>query len=329
MWLNPLFRNKKKPSTITSSVKDTRYPPWLFWLRSHWLALKESLKKITQKPLSFFLTITVIGITLALPAILYVILNNFQNITNNWNNKPTISIYLPTTITAENTQQLIQQLKEQPNVTAVNYISPEEGLNDFKKFSEFSDVLPLIKTNPLPPVISVTFAHFDPNAMSSQKLLHYLNHSSLVDQVSIDTEWVQKMEYSLSIAKRVILTLALLLCVGVILIMSNTIRLITQAHQHEIAILKFVGATPSYIRRPFLYHGCCFGVLGGLLAWLLVIMVTAFIAPPLLKLVESYHETISLYGSSFIIGGSILIASALLSLTGAWLALQQYLSETL
>src|SRR3990167_7802933 len=274
MWLNPLFRNKKKPSTITSSVKDTRYPPWLFWLRSHWLALKESLKKITQKPLSFFLTITVIGITLALPAILYVILNNFQNITNNWNNKPTISIYLPTTITAENTQQLIQQLKEQPNVTAVNYISPEEGLN-------------------------------------------YLNHSSLVDQVSIDTEWVQKMEYSLSIAKRVILTLALLLCVGVILIMSNTIRLITQAHQHEIAILKFVGATPSYIRRPFLYHGCCFGVLGGLLAWLLVIMVTAFIAPPLLKLVESYHETISLYGSSFIIGGGIFIASALLSPPGA------------
>lgn len=327
MPLNPLFHKKSKASTPPSEINTHRHHPAAFLFIAHGHALKASIKKVWQKPISFVVTVLVIAITIALPAILYILLNNFQQIAGKWHNKPNISLYLKNNIRHDEVLELITYLKQQPNVTHINYISPEQGLLDLKKFSEFSDVLPLLKTNPLPPVISITFSHFNPKEKTSRALLKTLKQSPLIDQTNFDTEWIQKMQYILSLAQRIILTLALLLGVGVVLIVSNTIRLITQSQQQEISVLKFIGATYNYIRRPFLYQGLCYGLFGGLLAWSVVSFVTAFIASPTLKLIESYHSTIILHGSSFFTGMAILAVSAALSLTGSWLAIQQHLYE--
>ena len=187
--------------------------------------------------------------------------------------------------------------------------------------------MPLLKNNPLPPVIDITLTQFNNATQSLKDLMLSVQTSTIVDETKLDTQWLQRMDFILTIAKRIILTLALLLSAGVILVVSNTIRLMTQTHKSEMQILKFIGATNHYIRRPFLYHGLLYGCLGGAVAWLLVYLVFDWISQPILQLIQSYGAALQIQGTDLITGAYILGAATLLSLIGSWLAIQQYLNE--
>jgi cell division transport system permease protein len=306
---------------ITMSSKQLKYGKFLFFLISHVRALKDSFKSISQNRSSCFMTIFVIALTVTLPAILYLLLHNFQLITAKWNNKPSASIYLKTNATEKNIQTIISQLKLQANIIDVKYISPSQGLNDFKKYNQFSDVVSLLANNPLPPVINVTFSHIK----EGTPFIHSLQKASIVDQIKIDTDWIQKMHSILSAAKRIIFTLALLLALGVILIVSNTIRLNTQAHRQEMQILKLMGATNAYIRRPFLYNGLFYGSIGGLLALGITFLMFAWISPPILTLFEG-NPTMQPAQTLFF-GTTVIGIAILLSIAGSWLAIQRFLTQ--
>ncbi len=312
---------------MSNKIESKQYGRFAFLIVSHFRALKHSLKEVIKKPLSCLITATVIAITLSLPAILFVLLHNFQVVTEHWNNKPTVSIYLKKEAGTDQINAMINKLRAQSEIENVKYISPAEGLNDLKKFSEFKDVVPILQNNPLPGVINLTLSQNDHGTESLKTLLSSLQASLIVDQTQLDTQLILRMDFILTIAKRIILTLATLLGIGVILVVSNTIRLITQSHRHEMQILKFIGATNKYIRRPFLYHGLLYGCIGGLLAWVLVDLICAWVSPPLLQLVQTYDATFQVHSSNISTGASLLAVAIGLSLIGSWLAIKQYVSD--
>ncbi len=94
------------------------------------------------------------------------------------------------------------------------------------------------------------------------RLVGEIRDMTLVDDVQIDMEWLQKLESLLDIGRQLSLALGAALGVGVILVVGNTIRLAIQSRRDEIVVVKLVGGTDAYVRRPFLYTGLLFGVFG-------------------------------------------------------------------
>ncbi len=300
--------------------KSLQYSPFTFWLISHGRALKNSIKALREKPIAFFITAITLAVIITLPVTLYALLANFQQMTQQINSKPGISLYLKNHVTPAKIDSLIKEIQKYPQVSVVNYISPQQGLEDFKQYSEFSGVIPLLEHNPLPGVINITFSSLSLKKKAMDSLLNTLKQSPLVDQVSADITWIQRLQYSLSIAKRITLTLTLLLAVAMILVISNTVRLTAQAHHQETGILSLIGAARDYIRRPFLYHGLIYGCCGGLIAWILSHIILLWLTPPLLRLMESYGQTMPLASGHGLRGLLILGAAIFLSITGSWLA---------
>jgi len=299
------------------------------WYTHHLRALLSSLDDLFRKPWATLMTLTVIGIAMALPSGLYVLLKNLQGINQHWNNKPSISLYLKKGTPDYQISALLSELKKSPNIDNASYISPAQGLQEFKKVTQFGKVLAELKQNPLPGVIVVTPTGRLQSPADLQQMLINLRHHSEVDVGQLDLAWVKRLYSIIAIGNRITYSLALLFGMGVLLIIGNTIRLTTQRHQEEMAILKLVGATDAFIRRPLLYHGLIYGVLGGMIAWLLVGITLWWLKAPAQSLAQSYNHNFLLQGLPFHTGISILGCSALLGLIGAWFAVHRQLKRCL
>ena len=221
--------------------------------------------------------------------------------------------------------QFTAQLKNQKNIQTIEYISPEKGFQSLKNSSNFGDILGTLKTNPLPAVLVVTPTKNNESPNQLEKMVSTLKNTSLVDIAQIDMDWVKRLYYLMAIGNRIIDTLGILFSIAVILIVGNTIRLTTQNHRQEITILKLIGATNGFIRRPLLYRGFMYGFFGGCLATLLVGCMLWALAGPSNDLAQTYGTTFTINGLHWNNEFIILAASAFLGLLGAWIAVRKHL----
>lgn len=271
-----------------------------------------TLGQLSRAPVATFLTVAVIGITLALPAGLYVAIENVQRVASGWEDNGQISLFLKQDVSDSAIEKLSGKIRKLPAVSWVDYVSREAALAEFKKLSGFGEALGALDRNPLPPVLVVhpAAAHTHPEAL--QSLLKDLRRYSEVDVAQLDLEWVRRLNAMLDLARQGVLILAGGLAVAVLLIIGNTIRLAVLNRRDEIEIIKLIGGTNAFIRRPFLYSGTVQGLLGGILAWLLVGL-------GLLLLSDPAHRLASLYGSLFAIENMDFLATLALIGTGGLL----------
>lgn len=311
--------------TLHKKPKSLQYKPPAFWIIAHWHALKNSIKSLREKPLAFVITAATIAVTVALPVILYALLHSIQSLTGQWDTKPTIAVYLKKYIHSNQVDDIISQIKKYPLVSEINYISPEEGLKAFNQSTQFGSITSLLEDNPLPGVINVTFLKIDLKQQPIKPLIDSLKKLPLVDYVSADTQWIQRLQYVFTTIKRIIFALSILLAGAMILVISNAVRLTAQTHREETQILTLIGATRAYIRRPFLYHGLIYGCCGGLIAWALSDITLVWVTPPLLKLIETYGENHFSTQIAFSGGIFVVAISTLLSIMGCWFATRRLL----
>jgi cell division transport system permease protein len=251
-----------------------------------------SLGQLARTPVATFLTVAVIGITLALPAGLYVAIENLQRLASGWEDNGQISLFLKQDVPGAAIEKLADKIRRLPAVSWVDYVSREAALSEFKRLSGFGEALNALDRNPLPAVLVVhpAASHAHPDKL--QTLLKDLRRFNEVDIAQIDLDWVRRLHAMLELARQSVLILAAGLAIAVLLIIGNTIRLAVLNRRDEIEITKLIGGTNAFIRRPFLYTGTLQGLLGALLAWLLVGL-------GLLLLTEPINNLAGLYGSQF------------------------------
>jgi cell division transport system permease protein len=266
---------------------------------------------MARAPLATLLTLTVIGITLALPSGLYVMLDNLERLSAGWDRGAQASLFLKRNVTEAGAHKLAQQIRAMSSVAGVDYISRDAALAEFKKLSGFGTALNALDSNPLPAVLVVRLSVGD-NPAAVESLMTTLARLPGVDLAQLDIEWLRRLAALLQLAGRAVAMLAALLSLAVLLIIGNTIRLAVVNRQTEIEIILLVGGTPGFVRRPFLYTGLLQGLLGGLLAWLLV-------EASLLLLSGPARELAGLYGSSFALTGLGAEQGLLLTLAGGLL----------
>ncbi len=296
---------------------------------AHIRAFFSGLGKLFNSPFSGFLTIMVIGIALALPTFLYILLQNTQNLTQSWKEDSTqISLYLKSDLSDMRTQDLLQQLRTNPEIANVTYISPQQGLKEFSQVLDTQTVVNLLHKNPLPGVILVQPILSLRSQPTITILLNSLGNLPEVDNAQLDLEWIQRLGNMINLAKHGIYALTFLLVIGVLFIVGNTIHLATQNERKEISILKLVGATDAFIRRPFLYIGVWYGLFGSLIALILVSAALSWLQKPVAQLTSSYNSDFYLHNLSFSAAFCLFIISISLGLISSWFVVTRELKHT-
>ncbi len=297
------------------------------WLTRHAQVALSSLGALSRAPVSTLMTAAVIGIALALPGGLYLLLSNVQQLSANWDGSASISLFLEPGADAEEAAGLADRLGRDPGVRSVRRVTPEQALDEFRRLSGFADALEALAENPLPSVLIVEPAASHDTPAALQALTGRLAAEPLVDFAQLDLEWVKRLHTMTEIARRGVLLLAALLGLAVLLVVGNTIRLEIQNRHGEIEITKLIGATDAFIRRPFLYHGTWYGLLGGLIALLLIAVAFQLLDEPVARLATLYQSGFALSGVTFPAGLALLAGGGGLGLAGSWIAVGRHLAR--
>ncbi len=284
-----------------------------------------SIGELARAPFAAFTTIAVIGITLALPAALYVLLGNLQRAGTGWDEGAQISLFLKLDTRETAARALATQVRAMAGVASVHYISRDAALAEFKRLSGFGDALDVLDTNPLPAVLLVRPTPGHGSAVAVEQLVQTLGRLPGVDLAQLDLEWVKRLDAMLRLAQRGVLILASLLAVAVLLVVGNTIRLAILNRRTEIEVIKLIGGTDAFIRRPFLYAGLFQGLLGALLAWFLVFASLILLKGPVQDLAGLYGSRFELVGLGFRSGTGLLLGGAILGWLGSRLAVGRHL----
>jgi cell division transport system permease protein len=279
------------------------------WLARHAQTLLGSLGRIVQHPLATLMTMAVIAVALALPLFLDVFLQNLRTATSDWNQAFDISVYMDKQVPAARAQALAKEFRGRPDVANVRVITADEALTQFKAGSGFGHALDALTDNPLPDTLVVTPALAASTPEGTDALKQALAASAGVQTVQIDTDWVKRLVALLDIMRRIVQLTGGLLSLSVMLVISNTIRLDILNRRAEIEVMKLVGATDGFARRPFLYSGVWYGLGGGFLALLLVAFAVALLAQPVARLAGLYGSQFRLRGLGFGVSVTILFVS--------------------
>jgi cell division transport system permease protein len=295
------------------------------WLAHNFAVLVSSYRQIIHTPLSSVMTTTVIGIALALPAGLYVLLDNVQNISGEWGGVAQISLFLKQDVNERQVHNLADKLLNNSEIASVQVIMPDEALAEYKKLSGFGEALTALETNPLPVVLVIQATNNDTN--TTENLLEYLSKLPQVDIAQFDMLWLKRLFAIVKIVQRGVLLLAILLCLAVLLVIGNTIRLAIDNRHDEIEIIKLVGGTDAFIRRPFLYTGFWYGLLGSLIAWLLIQLSFWLLQSPVQQLTALYYSDFEMITLNFSSSLTLMISGSSLGFLGAWLAVGKHLKQ--
>jgi cell division transport system permease protein len=295
------------------------------WVESHRASWVDSLRRLGKQPIGSFFTCLVMAVALSLPMGLSLLLKNVERLGGSWQRAAQISLYLQLDAGEREGQALVTQIKGLSGVAQAEFISREQALGEFQQQSGLGEALKELPENPLPGVVVVTPLEIDKAALET--LRQQLAELPKVQQAQLDLVWVERLAAILKLGDRFVFGLTLLLVSALLLVIGNTIRLHIENRRIEIEVIKLVGGTDSYVRRPFLYMGALYGFGAGIFAW-------GILAFGLDWLNDAVTGLSGLYGSDFALGGvpvadglSLLLGAVLLGYIGAWIAVWRHLRE--
>lgn len=297
------------------------------WLLRHAQMSLSSLGRLSRSPVSTLMTAAVIGIALALPSGLHLLVGNVRALSGSWDGTASISLFLTETVSDEQAEAVRRQVALRADVSDTRLIGREQALEEFRRLSGFGEAIELLDRNPLPAVVIVRPAATVQGADAVGRLASELQAYREIELAQVDLQWVERLGAITRTIERGVLILAGLLSGAVLLIVGNTIRLEIQNRHGEIEIVKLVGGTNAFIRRPFLYEGIWYGLLGAAVALALVLSSLSLLDGPVQRLAGLYESDFSLALIDPLSLLGVLFGGPLLGLSGAWLAVGRHLAD--
>lgn len=296
------------------------------WRQLHVRNCIDTLLEFRNQPVATILTVSVIGIALALPASLNLLVQNGRNLAGGWESARDFSVYMQPGRELTEAATLADELRALDSIDTVLVISADEAMSDFRDASGLGEVLDSLSENPLPHTLVVR-PQDSATVEELATLAEELAARVAIDMVKIDTEWVERLNAMLDFMRRIVILGSFLLIFAVIIIVGNTIRLDIQNHRDEIEVLKLLGASDGFVRRPFLYVGLWYGLIGGGVALLLLVAGGWLLAAPLERLMGLYATEMDLLGLNgatalLVVGGGVLCGWG-----GAWSAVTRHLAD--
>ena len=293
----------------------------------HLQALFGALGRLTRAPLATLLTLIVIGVALALPAGLALVVNNLRLATGDLSNAVDFSVHFKLGTPIERVEQIAKNARERPGITSVTVTTADQALEEFKQASGFGDALAALEDNPLPHHITVRPARDASGPAEVESLRRYFSAFPEVEIVQLDLDWVRRLHSLLDVLKRSLSVVMAVLGLGVLAVIGNTIRLEIQHRRAEIEVTKLVGGSNAFVRRPFYYLGFVQGVAGGLVALAIVAGALAALNREVALLADSYASGFRLAFLDPAAAAAVVLAAGALGWLGAQLSVSRYLRQ--
>lgn len=263
-----------------------------------------SVAQLLRAPGAAVMTVAAIGVTLALPALLYVITENIDQLTGKWEGQAQVNLFLARDV--QDPTELQDRLRSFADIDSIEAIPPDQGLADFKKYSGFAQASELLDSNPLPWTLVVQLARGHRDIEVVEAFIERATALPEVENVRSDVLWLRRLAAMVEIGHRLVWVLAVLLGFAVVVIISNTVRLAILSRAHEIEVIKLIGGTDRFIRRPFLYQGFAQGALGAVAAVLMVTICIEALREPITGLVSEYGSGYRLLGLDWAAAAALL-----------------------
>ncbi|SIO20653.1 permease-like cell division protein FtsX [Salinivibrio sp. ES.052] len=287
-----------------------------------------------QRPMGNLLTLMVLAVALSLPATFYLLAKNVVAVSEQWHSPAEINVFLTPVQSKQHGQDLADKLSAWPNIDSVEYVSPSEGMTALKTQRGFNQAISLLDDNPLPSVIVVvptTDTEEGESALSlsarAEALAEQLSALDAVDEVRLDTDWLARLDAIKTLALTLAWLFSCLMLAAVVLLVGNTLRLQVLHHQPRIQVMKMVGATDSFILRPYLYMGVWLGSLAAIVAWILTALNTWLMDGAVRQFAQLYDSPFTLRGLNWDESLLLLMGSTLLGVLAALLATRRHLKE--
>lgn len=297
------------------------------WLTQHAQALKLVLNRFkTNKP-STLLICLAIGVTLALPSLLYAVLDSASGLANNVKSESKISVFLSLNHDDTAVKNITVALKNEAQINSFKFVSKNDALKNLQMADANKDLLNSLENNPLPDAFFIEPKQLDNDSIETLK--SSLSHLDGVEEVIVDGAWLKRLNALLALGQKAMLIIAALLAFALVAVIGNTIRMQILTQLNEIELSHLIGATKSFIRRPFLYAGALYGLFGGLFALLITYATILLFNRSLASLAAEYQANFALHLPSFSICLVICILALLLGIIAAYLAVSKSLSQDL
>ncbi len=295
------------------------------WLNQHQQALRTVLRRFYGNFWSSLMMFSVMGVALCLPAILYVIVSNLNDLAGKVQSEPQISLFLRLDVQESTIKSLDAQLKAHPDVKSFHFVSKETAWEQLQQNETTTSVASNLTKNPLPDAFFIEPRDLDPLKVS--QMISEMQGWDGVELAQADANWIKRLFSILELGKKATLVLAALLGFALIAITGNSIRLQIVTQREEIEVSKLIGATDHFIRRPFLYAGVLYGLGGGLAAIAILLAVLAIFNYSITEISALYASDFSLNLPDASMVSVLLIAAMALGWLGSLLAVNKSLAQ--
>jgi cell division transport system permease protein len=293
------------------------------WMDHHRVAALLAMRRLSAAPLNSLLYLLAIGVALALPAGGQMLLANALSLAGTSSSAPQISIFMAANAERSMAAEIESRLKKRDDLKRYQFLPREETLARMKTNPGLREVIEALPANPFPDAFVLTAVDERPESM--ERLAVEFRRWPRVEHVQLDSAWVRRLDALLKLGHTAVLVLGALLSAGLIAISFSIIRMQVLTHRTEIEVSQLLGATDSFIRRPFVYYGLLLGLGGGMVAWLLVGAAALWLRAPLGELVRLYDLTLVLQMLDARDSALLLTFAAGLGWLGAMISLRQYL----
>jgi len=277
------------------------------------LTLRESMLTFKRAPLLSVLSVTTIAFSLFVLGLFGLVVVNLQAALRGVEERVEIVAYILPGTPAEAKAQALQDIQAFPEVQAANYVSEDEALARARsELVELRDIMEELERNPLPASIELKLKPGFRDADHVSLVAERIQGFGFVDDVRFGRDWVENVDRLRGLAAAVGIVVGAAFAVVAIIIIGTTIRMAVLQRSREIAIMRLVGATDGFIRRPFLLQGAIKGLLGGVVAiglsfvaYLLInryLLKSAFFTNEQALAIVAFGALIGLLGSATSVG---------------------------
>ncbi len=303
------------------------------WLRHHAFALSRALRHIFKPKSGFLLNVIVVAIALALPFAGLTLLENVRPMSEQLAVEPEISVFmsmeLPRDKAVAAADAIRKTVGDASNLARLEFVPREKALAALNEKSGMTDVIATLGSNPLPDSYVLKLSGFR-NAAEAERvdaIAAQLKTLPNVDTVQVDSTWVKRLAALLHILQLGLLFLALTLGVVVVAVVFNTIRLQVLTQRDEIEVSRLVGATNTFICRPFYYSGALLGLCAGAAALGVVALALQPLNGAIAEFARLYASEFRLAPLSLPASAILLVISSGLGLVGALMSVQRHLAR--
>ena len=240
--------------------------------------IKTTFSNIKSNKQLFSLSVATNFIAFTVLGIFFLLFVNLDILFSSWDKHIQVIVYLDDKISNSNKKKIELLYNSNDKIDSTFFVSRDQAWESFRgKFSSKSNFVTSLNFNPLPDSYTLRFASGPDRLINIRNFSEKIKNENGVESVEYGEKWISRFEQFMIFLRGFILVFGVVLFSGMILIISNTIKLSIYSRKDEIDLMTLLGATNQYIKVPLLLEGILQGVSGSLLALISVKFIHLYI----------------------------------------------------